>query len=549
MLKEIRCDLFKEQGKLRPPVKFHRGLNIVLGSVPGKAGSIGKSTMLLIIDFAFGGNSYKKSDAVTQLNDHTIYFTFSFNGTDYHFARNTGEEKIVARLDESGNVVDSIAIQDFTDWLCKKYKMDLPGLSFRNSISRFFRIYGKNNLNERRPLQTRGGDEAQKDAIHVLVTLFDLYSSILSFKEMLILAEEKIKAFRAARRFEFIPSAVDGMKKYDENVAAIAQLEREREELCQADNQTINAEEMQEANKVNELNRYLQELRKRIRSKEDDLYLLRINIQQGVYPTEADLKSLREIFPEANFKKLLDIERFHSKIQVILKEELENAALAVEEELKPLVQELDELTKQVSSLRPSMAFSEEFLYAYTRLDRRINKLKDENEAFDTRNRLQEQKRQADARYQEQMKSVLKTIESTINEEMESLNEIATNGEYNAPKLTLTKFDSYDFETPKDKGTGTNNRSMILYDLAVLHSTVLPAIAHDSILFDPMSRPDLSRLIQIYEKEKEKQIFIALDKTSTCSETAQDIIARNTVIKLDNNEHALFGDKWSRKVSE
>lgn len=60
MLKEIRCDLFKESGKLRPSIIFNKGLNIILGSVPGKAGSIGKSTMLLIIDFVFGGNTYKK---------------------------------------------------------------------------------------------------------------------------------------------------------------------------------------------------------------------------------------------------------------------------------------------------------------------------------------------------------------------------------------------------------------------------------------------------------------------------------------------------------
>lgn len=38
MLKEIRCDLFKESGKLRPSIVFNKGLNIILGSVPGKAG-------------------------------------------------------------------------------------------------------------------------------------------------------------------------------------------------------------------------------------------------------------------------------------------------------------------------------------------------------------------------------------------------------------------------------------------------------------------------------------------------------------------------------
>src|SRR5699024_2837521 len=107
----------------------------------------------------------------------------------------------------------------------------------------------------------------------------------------------------------------------------------------------------------------------------------------------------------------------------------------------------------------------------------------ENEAFDTRNRLQEEKKQASDRYREQVQNVLVGIEIAINTQMEAINDEVTGGEYNAPKLTLNAYNSYAFETPKDKGTGTNHRSMILYDLAVMQSTVLPAVAHDSIVFD------------------------------------------------------------------
>lgn len=214
MLKEIRCDLFKESGHKRPPVVFNKGLNIILGSVPGKAGSIGKSTMLLIIDFVFGGNTYKKSDAVSQLSDHTVYFKFTFDNSDYCFARNTSDSN-VARCDEKYNVLDFIELSNFTKWLAQKYGMNLPGVQFRNTISRFFRIYGKNNFNEQRPLQVRGGSESQKDAIHILVVLFNLYSSILMFEGELKLANDKIIAFRKARHYQFIPTAVDGMKKYE----------------------------------------------------------------------------------------------------------------------------------------------------------------------------------------------------------------------------------------------------------------------------------------------------------------------------------------------
>lgn len=145
-----------------------------------------------------------------------------------------------------------------------------------------------------------------------------------------------------------------------------------------------------------------------------------------------------------------------------------------------------------------------------------------------------------------MKSILKKIENTINEEMEKTSDFVTNSEYNAPKLTINDYNSYDFETPKDDGTGTNYRGLLIYDISILNLTVVPALTHDSLLFDNMLRPDLSKIIEIYNQEKEKQIFISLDKTSTCSKEAQKIIDDKAVIKLDDDEFCLFGEKWSKK---
>lgn len=66
------------------------------------------------------------------------------------------------------------------------------------------------------------------------------------------------------------------------------------------------------------------------------------------------------------------------------------------------------------------------------------------------------------------------------------------------------------------------------------------------MFDSMSRTDLSNLIRVYNDQVEKQIFIAVDKISDCTEQAKTIIKQTMVLKLDNNEHVLFGEKWSRK---
>ncbi|OTA65042.1 hypothetical protein [Limosilactobacillus reuteri] len=53
MLVEVSSDAFKSYGKTREKIKFHSGLNVVVGGRRG-ANSIGKSTFLMILDFVFG---------------------------------------------------------------------------------------------------------------------------------------------------------------------------------------------------------------------------------------------------------------------------------------------------------------------------------------------------------------------------------------------------------------------------------------------------------------------------------------------------------------
>jgi hypothetical protein len=424
--------------------------------------------------------------------------------------------------------------------------MDLPGLQFRNAISRFFRIYGKNNYDEFHPLQDAGQSESQEKAIRVLVALYNQYAEIEAFEQQLKTAEARIKAFRKAREYQFIPSAVDGMKKYEENIQAVSELKRKRSELEQSGNQSFNEEEVKKAEKTNELRITIQDAQRRLHRKENDLHLINLNLTQGVYPTEADLKNLQELFPEANLAKILDIERFHNKIQTILRDELEAEQEKIKEELQPLKEKIESLQIEAEKIQPSMAFSQEFLNVYTELDRRIHKLEDENEAFDTSNTLQNEKKQASDRLRSQMGMVLSGINSKVNNSMADISDVVSQGLDNPPTLNIKEYNSYTFETPKDTGTGTNFKGMLIYDLATLRNTVLPAIAHDSLLFVNISYETVEQILQLYSEEKDKQIFIAFDRASSYDVEAQDVIKKNTVLKLDKDEEALFGWKWSRK---
>ena len=545
MLKEIYCELLATPNRPSGKITFHSGLNIVLGSNIGTT-SIGKSTSLLIVDFVFGGNTYAKSDAVKELGNHIIYFTFTFDNKDYHFARSTANHGDISIFDESKNFVEVKDKDDFIHWLAQQYHLDFEGLQFRNTVSRFFRIYGKNNYSELHPLQTRGGSESQKSAISVLVALFNRYEEIQAFEEQVKKADDKISAFKQARKYEFIPSAVDGVKKYEKNLSTIASLKYDMNQLESYGNTGISSTDLAHANEINIIKLQLRDARAKLRQKQNDLHLINLNITQGVYPTEADLKSLAEFFPEANFKKLMDIERFHNKIQKILEEEWLDAKLKVEQELEPLEHTVEELQNQIETIKPSMAFSQEFLSAYTSLDRKIHKLEDENEAFVTRNRLQKEKKNASERLKKHLHDILYELEKLIQKQLTEISDYVSEGIDNYPVIRIKDADSYTFVTPRNTGTGTNYKGMLFYDLSILRLTNLPAIAHDSLLFPYISDRNICRLLQLYANENKKQIFISFDHEDNYGQETKWLLQKHTVLKLDAEDDALFGKQWGRK---
>lgn len=67
----------------------------------------------------------------------------------------------------------------------------------------------------------------------------------------------------------------------------------------------------------------------------------------------------------------------------------------------------------------------------------------------------------------------------------------------APRLHFNDYNSYTFETPDVTGTGTNYKGMVLYDLAVLYLTALPAIAHDSLIQKNISDGAIDGIMKIY----------------------------------------------------
>lgn len=114
-----------------------------------------------------------------------------------------------------------------------------------------------------------------------------------------------------------------------------------------------------------------------------------------------------------------------------------------------------------------------------------------------------------------------------------------------PHIKFNKHDSYKFETPDDTGTGSNYKGMIVYDLAVLFTTALPALAHDSLVFKNLEKDVEDGIMRIYASTR-KQIFIAYDKQGDCRPETQRILYDNCVLQLSDNNCELYGRSWNKE---
>jgi uncharacterized protein YydD (DUF2326 family) len=199
MLKEIKCDKFIEK-----TIKFSDGLNTVLGD-DLSTNSIGKSTLLMIIDFVFGGNSFitKDSGTTKELGHLTFYFCFEFKNEITYYSRNTEFPELVQICDKDYNSVTEISISKFTSSLKDNYNLKENYLSFRSVVSTFSRIWGKDNYNVDKPLQSYL-KEPESTSVTNIIKLFNLYNTIVETETQIKEQEETNKTIKAIHKKNYV---------------------------------------------------------------------------------------------------------------------------------------------------------------------------------------------------------------------------------------------------------------------------------------------------------------------------------------------------------
>lgn len=537
MLNEIICNEFKKK-----KVEFHLGLNTILGDDLG-SNSIGKSTFLMIIDFVFGGKDYllKSTDVQKNVGKHVIKFHFIFSGKDYYFSRDTNSNEKVNICDEKYNIKDEISLSKYCEFLKQKYQIDLYDTSFRDIVGRYSRIYGKENLNEKRPLDIISKEPSSK-SINALLKLFDLYKNISELENLLREKEEALTTYKKAIKYNFIGSI--GKREYTRNLKEIQKLHEEELKLINDLENNLLDLNSEQAEQLIQLKNKLSVL-KRYRSKLiGDIVLLKEDIEGNTSLKNQKINELLDFFPKINIKKLVEIEDFHNEIRKVLKDELKKKKIELQGFLEIAEKDIEDIENKIKKTTQSDNLSKTVLKKYSEIQKRKEILQKENDSFETLNTLKNERDDTKKRRDDMKQEELGELYSKINNKMQEINDYIYDKKKKSPIISFDK-DQYTFKTVDDTGTGTSYKSMIVYDLSVLELTELPILIHDSVLLKQISDEAIEKILLKYQSFK-KQIFISLDKVSSYSDISKKVLKNCKVLELAPNGNELFGRSWNNK---
>lgn len=533
MLYEIYCQEFHQKR-----IMFNEGLNVVLGTNTGD-NSIGKSTFLMIVDFVFGGNTYSKApDIQKNVPPHDIYFSFKRDTEYFYFCRNNIESRTVWKCDKNYSKLSEISISEYREWLDVYYNLQLPALSFRDAVGRYMRIYGKENLNERHPLNYTS-KENDKKASYALLKMFDCYSPIAELETQAQKDEEKLKTFQKAQKLAYVEK-ID-KTTYNKNIKELEILYNELNKLySKLDNGLLDVDSIV-SEKALELKKELSNVRRMRGILNNRLNTIDDNYN---YKFSFDTNSIAELtrfFPNVDLRALEEIESFHKQISTIFKNELK-------QERQKLMQKVNDYNELESTYENNLKgliknpdLSKAILQQHTDLIKKTEKLQRENESYIKLKSLKENKLNDEKELKLVETQQFAIIANKINEQMKEMNTLIYEGRFNAPLISFNG-NTYDFFTPDDTGTGMAYKGLVVFDLSVLKLTKLPILIHDSIILKQISDEAIEKLLELYTSCG-KQVIIALDKQNTYTEKSATMLKNSKILELAPNDKTLFGRSW------
>lgn len=533
MLREIRCEKFRAG-----VVTFHPGLNAVLGD-DNATNSIGKSTLLMLVDFVFGGSTLLtfNKDIVDELGQHHYDFAFEFDSELHQFRRETLAPDVVYVCNAAYEIVSAMSLEEFTAFLKHAYGLEQAGQTFRSAVGLHMRVWGKENLIPDAPLHVSPKQRA-KDCIDNLIKTFNKFDPIRELDEAARVADESLKLVKAAAIGKLIPKV--NKTGYTQAKVQIANLERDLDEVRR-----------NLASYATSLSAVINKEVLVLKERKDGLLERRFSVAGRLQRVERNLvgrralrggnfQDLQKFFPEINVERLADVEAFHDGVARILREQLRESKQQLSEELKLIDQSISAVEAEMAAAFGSVEQPEALVDHVYKVSLSLQEARASRDGFELEQAHAETLRLAKAALADEKRRILTEIERSVNDGMREIVPEAAGEHRKSPLLSLGDT-SYKFEVFEDTGTGTAFFGLVLFDLAVFRATNLPAIAHDSVLFKNISNDSVAHLVSLYAKS-EKQSFIALDEIKKYGEVAATTLVKQSVIQL-SNQAVLYIKDW------
>lgn len=538
MLKRIKCELFNHK-----EIIFHEGLNIILGDDDAK-NSIGKSSALMVVDFAMGGKSLlnDKTGVIQSLGHHSYFIEFQFDKKPLYICRSTAEPDVVDICDNQYQVSDTISLEDYKDLLKCYYGMLVQESPFRSIVSAFSRIWNKGELDPEHPF-SGSPKESQGTSISRLIDIFGRTSDIAEERAILESFVSRKNLMTKSMAAEIIPNIKKSQYKLNENL--ISYNAKVIDDMKHSFSGALSAYEALFDENIRSLQQSKNDL-------SQQKILLQVRTERlskdisGVNPrAAANIALVVEFFPSADISRLEQVEAFHQKISSIVKKELKAELTALQGQERELSGEIGQLDKQVRDALAAKGTPSDLFSRVFELKELTDKAIEENKFYDQKIGLQESARLSKERLENIFTRIFIDIESATNEKLIKFNRVVYGQNRNPSQLRLHTSASYSFTSPEDTGTGKSFAGLIGFDLALLSLTSLPFLIHDSVIYKNIEVAATKHILRILAAVKKKQIFLAFDEASKFGKDTAGILLKHTAIKLSHND-LLYTKDWRDK---
>lgn len=506
MLIRLECDKFRKDKDGKPEsFSFENGLNIIHGASDSK-NSIGKSTLMLLIDFMLGGDDYTYhcNVPVNKLGDHTIHAYFKFDEKIYHYSRGTKNPEEVTFYNDDGDVEATLSNNEYLKELKSHYKLS-EDITFRKAVAPYLRIYQRETTNEKYPLNA-AYRQPRAEAIEDFLKLLEKYSVLSGLVNDIKTLEDEIAAFKKSADHKYVVKI--NAKQREKNVKIISENEENLKRLHEQYTAGTFNKDYQQNKESLDLLTIIDTLKTTKSQYEAKINSIEKLANRGTKDFEEDLAMLKQFFPQVDFKHLSEVEDFHKQLVSIFNEQSDSEKKKAQNSINALDKQIAEYEEKYKEMQHFETVPQVVIDEIISLETENRKLKKQVELFDGNAQnvttLEENKKKLIS----DSASILKDAQDSINGKMASLD--FYKGVKQPPFIKLSALDKYYFHIPNDEGTGSSQRALILFDLAVLSTSQLPLLAHDSIISKQIEDYSMQEILKLYSTIKNKQIFMVYD---------------------------------------